>query len=97
MPYQLERSSFTSELVTSKEFSSDERLATKTSSLKFVKHLYLVVTSLRSYWTYRYQRKFQTSAMTMNSKIKIKLICSKTILLIVTRIPLSFLMEDVHI
>ena len=45
MPYQQERSSFTSEiLVTSKEFSSDERLATKTSSLKFLKHLYLVVT-----------------------------------------------------
>ena len=44
MPYQLERSSFTSELVTSKEFSSDERLAIKTSSLKFLKHLYLVVT-----------------------------------------------------
>ena len=42
MPYQLDRSSFTSEFVTSKEFSSDERLAIKTSSLKFLKHLYLV-------------------------------------------------------
>ena len=44
MPYQLERSSYTSELVTSKEFSSDERLAIKISSLKFLKHLYLVIT-----------------------------------------------------
>ena len=37
MSYQLERFSFT------KKFSSDERLAIKTSSFRLLKHLYLVV------------------------------------------------------